>query len=839
MNRFLRLIACLLVMAILTSIITVALIADEVEGETTENTEQVDTTEDTEEVAEEATPEEPADSEPVEGEEATPDDEAPAEGEEAPAEGEEPLEEPNDPDEKVEEEDDEEVILVLTDEEALARSTLVAENANLALYLDQEFERIGVLVKESGYVHWSNCVNAMTDEVIDKPALRQNRLSNLAVKYGNATDLITSSFLYSYRQSTSKENTEYEVIDNGVKITYNMKDAKAKVPVYFMLEEDHLYVYVETSEIKETAGYNTSAADEESTQDIIVLTDISIAPFMSAAGVDDNGYMFVPDGSGAIINLNNGKGNYTAYKQDIFGRDITQVKEVAPDEMEKAYLPVMAMVKGSNGLVMIASDGETHAQANASVSYAKNDTSSYNNCYFTFTIRSTDNYYMTGDSATIIVFEQGDGSIQVPRVGVKYYPITSDEETVTYGEIAEVYRNYLVEEEGLTAKTEAGSAPLYVDFFGGTLKPVSILGIPIDVKTAYTTFEQAIELVSELKGLGVEDMVVSYNDWSNASMSSKIDTANSVASCLGGKGDFKDLMEYLANENFGFYANITGNTFKSNGNGFTTLFDTAYRVSKSYARPYVYNIAYGTPEAGIAPALLAPKSISKLSAKVVKNFGKLDVPGAGLGEISSVLWSDFSTKNRTNRCMTADYIVEYYKAVRETTGKVIADAPNAYLIPYVDAINNLTLQSSQFKIVDADVPFYQMVLHGYVEYATEAINASADSNELFLKAIAAGSNIHYDFIYEPSTKIVNTDYVKLFYAPYEGWLEEAAAQYKLANEVLSTVSDATISEYKQDGSVITTTYSNGVVTKVNLETGDITANGKTYNLADYLDKEVG
>ena len=820
MNRFLRLIACLLVMAILISIFTTTLFADEPTGENTENTEQAETPAEGEEA-------------PAEGEEAPAEgEEAPAEGEEAPAEGEEaPAEE--------EEEEEEEVILVLTDEEALARCTLVTENANLALYLDQEFERIGILVKESGYVHWSNCVNALNDPATEKATLKENRLSNAAVKYGNATDLIVSSFLYSYRQSTSKENTEYEILDNGVKITYNFNSAKAKVPVYVILEEDHCYVYVNTDEIKESAGYDTVTEDEESSQDVIVLTELALMPFMSAADLEDEGYMFVPDGSGAIINLNNGKGNYTSYSQPVYGRDITQVKEVAPDETEQAYLPVMAMVKGSNGLVMIASDGETFATANASVSYSKNDSSSYNNCYFNFTLRSNDNYYMTGDSATIIVFEQGDGTINVPRVGVKYYPITSKEETVTYGEIADVYRNYLVEEKGLTAKTEAGDAPLYVDFFGGTLKPKSIVGIPFDIKTAFTTFEQAIEIVSELKELGVNDMVVTYNDWTNDSMSSKLDTADSVAGVLGGKGDFKDLMEYLAEQNFDFYATITGNTFQSNGNGFWTLFDTAYRVSKSYSRQYTYNIAYGTPDAGVAPALLAPKSIAKLSNKVAKNMGKLDIPGAGLGVVSEILWSDFSNKNRTNRCATAQAIIDYYNNVKEATGKMIADSPNAYLLPYVDAINNLTLQSSQFKLVDADVPFYQMVIHGYISYTTEPINASADSNELILKAIAAGSNLHYDFIYEDSTKLVNTDYVKLFYAPYEGWLEDAAAEYKLANEILSQVSDATIVDYKQDGEVITTTYSNGVVTTVNLETGDITANGKTYNLFKYNEKEVG
>ena len=850
MNKFLRLVACLLVMAILTSIITVALIADETQGNTdttTDNTEVVDTNEG----------EAPAESEegvldggadigvegeeaPAEGEEApTESEEAPTESEEAPAESEEkPAEDEEKPSD--DEEDEDAPAEAMTNEQALARCEFVCENEKMALYLDREFERLALVYKPTGYIHWSNCINALCDTSTEKNSLRQNRLSNLAIKYGNATDLITSSFLYSYRVSTMKEKSDFEILENGVKITYNFSTAKAKVPVYFILEEDYLDVYVVTKEIKETQGYGSSAEEEDSKSDVIVLTELALAPFMGAATPEEEGYIFVPDGSGAIIELNNGKGNYTSYSQPVYGRDITQVKEVQPDETEQALLPVMAITKGSNGLVMIASEGETFATANAAVSYSKTNTSAYNYAYFNFILRSSDNYYMTGDSATIVVFEKGNGEILVPKVGVRYYPIASEEEKVPYTDIADVYRNYLIEEKGFEANVEANRAPLYVDFWGGTVKPVSILGIPVNVKTAFTTFEQAIEITAALKDLGVDEMVVTYNDWSNDSMTSKLDTAKSVAGCLGGKGDFRDLMEYLAEQNYEFYAQITGNTFQKNGNGFMTLFNTAYRVSKSYARPYTYNIAFGTPDAGVAPALLSPKSIAKLSDKVSKNLSKLDVPGAGLGAVSELLWSDFSTKNRTNRCTTAEYIVDYYTEVKEATGKIIADAPNAYLLNSVDVINNLPLQSSQFKLSDYDIPFYQMVIHGYREYATKAINASPDSNDLFLRAIASGSNIHYDFIYAEPTELTKSSYVKLFYASYEGWLEEAAAQYKIANEILSTVSDATITGYVQDGSVITTTYSNGVVTVVDLESGEIKANGKTYTVADYTNvKEVG
>ena len=109
-----------------------------------------------------------------------------------------------------------------------------------------------------------------------------------------------------------------------------------------------------------------------------------------------------------------------------------------------------------------------------------------------------------------------------------------------------------------------------------------------------------MEITSKLREGGVGDMVVNYNDWTNDSMSAKIDTADSVAGCLGGKSDFKKMMQFYKENNVDFYASVDGFTFKSGGNGFITLFDTAYRVSKSYSRQYDYNIAYGTPNPGVA-----------------------------------------------------------------------------------------------------------------------------------------------------------------------------------------------------------------------------------------------
>ena len=829
-NNFLKLIACLLAAMILVSVASVAVFADNEETEsattTAPETEAETTTEDTVAEGDEAEATEDQTGETTENTEAS---EETKEGESDTAEGDTTA---TGEDKTSKEEDEEETVDIITDEEAIARCEIAAENDNFILYLDQEYERIGLYIKETGVIYWSNCVNALSDETTNKRNTLRRRLSNLGYKYGDATaSTVAQSFYYSYLESTSKNKTECEIIDGGVRVTYTLNNIKTVVPVNFILEDDYLDVYIDTAKINEKSGYKEGVSPEDSSSKVYILTEIALCPYFGAATPEDEGYIFVPDGSGAIINLNNGKGNYQNYSTYIYGDDLTKSPNLQPDVTEQTYLPVMALVKENNGLVMIATHGDTYAKANAAVAGNKADQAGFNYCYFSFNLRSTDTYEMAGDGGSITMFERGDGKIAVDKIAVRYYPITTDEETVPYTDIAKVYRNYLIEEKGLTKKVEANDSPLFVDYFGGTLKSKSILGIPVNIKTAFTTFEQATEITEKLADLGVDSMVVNFNDFTNDSMDSKIDVAKNPASVLGGKSGFKTMMSELVDMGVEFYASVTGTTFKSSGNGFTTLFNTAYRVSKSYARLADYDLAYGTPKDGITAAVLAPRSIAKVAEKMLKNIEKLDLSGVGMGNWAQNLWSDFSNANHTVRDVTADSIIDYYKQASKITN-VIADAPNAYLLPYVSRINNLPLQSSQFKVVDEDIPFVQMVLHGYVGYATEPINASADSRMLFLKAIAAGSNIHYDFIYADVTELVNTDYVNLYYANYEAWLEDAAAQYKLANEILAPVSDSVIVGYEVDGDVITTTYENGTVTVVNLETGVIEVNGKTYNYDD-------
>ena len=74
-----------------------------------------------------------------------------------------------------------------------------------------------------------------------------------------------------------------------------------------------------------------------------------------------------------------------------------------------------------------------------------------------------------------------------------------------------------------------------------------------------------------------------------------------------------------------------------------------------------------------------------------------------------------------------------------------------------------------------------------------------------------------------------------YYANYANWVDTAAAEYKLLSPLLDQVSGAVIRDYKteNDGNLITTTYSNGTVVKVDLEEKTIDYDGKHISLAEY------
>ena len=726
----------------------------------------------------------------------------------------------------------------ITDEQAIALDTCekAGENDKFILYADGKNDRWGVYVKASKNYWWSSPINVAAEDIpmnedgsLMKSAKRKQIGSSAAIKIGDLRqEKRTESPAPVY--STKANSVKYKVENGGITVNYKYNSQGVEFTMHVVLEEDDVYVYVDTSEINEK---NISTVDGK------VLTKLQLCPAFGAiaAKKDDGsvneGYMIVPDGSGAVIQYNNGKQSYAEYSQQVYGRDYTAVPLNAPRVTEQAYLPMVASVNGNKGFVAIVSDGDTNVYAKAKVSMQDNQV--YNNCYFEFETKSQDSFFMSGDNSNKINVFEKDG-IKTPRFGIKYFLMDKDTD-INYADCAEVYRNYLIKEKGLTAKTQANTSDFYVDFFGGVLKQTSILGIPFDLKTEITGFEQAGEIMSKLKDKGVDTAVVNYNNWTNKEIKRKVSTSASPSGTLGGSSDFED---FIGTSGLQVFPSINNFTMASSSWGYTTFSNSATRISNAYSRQVSYSPAFGVAMSGVSPALIAPDTYVKIFDEMIEDYKDEGLTRIGFGDYTTKLVSDFSKKNTSSRYDTAKKIVEGLTKAKNEVGSVIADGANSYVIPCVDQIVNVPVYSSGFNVTDFDIPFYQMVVHGYVPYATKAINASSNTGETFMLALAAGSGIHYDMTYAPASTLQDTDFDDLYYSNYEGWVDMAAKQYNIAKELLTGVSDMTISKYErsEDGNVITTTYSKdgkNVVVEIDKANATAKVDGKTIDLAGAIE----
>ena len=704
---------------------------------------------------------------------------------------------------------------LLTDEQAMADMKLAVENTNLALYYNDKDITTALVDKKTGKIWWSNPINA--DASAGKAAQKQELRSGMTMVYAEPSKRRTTT-----NQSKMRSNAEMTVTSDGVSIVYDFDEAEIVIPVTYTLNDNYLGVNIDTSQI------------QEKNSDRIV-TEIALMSTFGAAEMEEEGYFVIPDGSGALINFNNNKAGYRVYQGKVYGNDITAVKTTKPTTGRNVYLPMYGIVKGNSGMMVVADKGDTCATINAYVAGQKN--TSYNSCYFDFEIRTNDEFLMGGDANPLKVFEKR--GILVPEIEVRYYPVSNDDgSAVDYVDIANSYRDYLTTSQGVTKSDAVADGSLYVDFYGGTMKTEPILGFPVTLQHKTTSFEDAQMILEQLKSGGVDNIVVQYNQWTTADIKEKVADKAKPASILGGKSDFNALMNYAASNNIKIYPAVDNLTFKSGG-GYFTMTDTSIRVSNAYSRQIIYDLAHGVENKYYdAMSLLSPKAYEKMFKNLASSYSKAGISNISVGSASTVIYGDYG-RNSVSREMFKNNLQGYMENLKASVPSILADGANAYVLKYTDHISDVPLSSSKYDVFDTEIPFYQIVMSGLKPVATTAVNGDAQVSDLVLRAIASGSNLHFDFIAEEANELKDTKYDVLYYADYQYWVEDAAGCYKFMKDALEGVAGVEIAEYNiLSEDEIETVYTNGSKTVVNLKDKTVTNNGKVISMYDYVGEEV-
>lgn len=702
---------------------------------------------------------------------------------------------------------------------------LVAETDALKLYANTATGNVAVYDKRDGSITYTNPINADEDEKANK-ANKNYLKSQMMVYYYNAD--VKSGSLDTFTQCIEKNQLAVESIENGIRFLYTVGSTTAKgeaIPIYFeipleyRLDDDSLVVSIPVKGIKENGGS---------------LYRIQLLRYMGAGHKSENGYMVVPNGSGSIINFNNGKLTANTYSQYIYEMDPMTANYTTQENLDGARLPIFGICREDRSLLVEVEDGATTAMISAEISGKYND---YNYIYPTFIFRNVDNLRNFGDSSQdVFVLEDEMYDINAT---VRYTFLNEDYNG--YDGIANYYREKLIAEGTLVPQEDGGDIPFYYDVIGGVKENSHFLGIQRLNTFAMSTFEDAEEMAEEFAANGITNQVMTLQGWFNEGYYHDAPHDIRLVKDMGSKSDLEELNETLTELGGTMYGDVEFQRVTYADTGFnwgaegSRYYGAGYVASFGLVNPTTLRNTSGLGYAEPQYDLLSPKFLPRYVEKFAKKIDNYDISGLSLRDLGSYLTSDKKRTEVINREDALEIVLAQLDLLETTGKKLLINEANAYSFGYTKDITNVPMGDNAYPIVDDNIPLYQMIIHGCINYSTDLLNFddSEDMTLTVLQMIETGSAPHYVFTEEPSSRMKNTGMNQFYATTYDVWKGEAIEIYNRVNDALKYVNGAEIVGHEIDGDVRKITYSNGVVIYINYSDETESMDGKSFPAMSY------
>lgn len=689
----------------------------------------------------------------------------------------------------------------------------VAKSDTLELFYNASKGAIQVKDLKSGHL-WKSIVDEEVYQGLSKlnKQWRNYTTSPITIAY-NDLKKRDSGVRTGYAASDAKL-LESESIANGVSVTYGFTSPGIYVTIEYTLEDDQLVVRIPYEKIREESKY--------------AMQSIEIMPYFGAAVNEVGGYLFYPDGSGAITTFEKADARPSSVKSAYFytytNRSVTFMNLFDEDAYNRytSAVPVYGIRSGDEALFAVFTQGE----ANSGVAVYPSGTS---NLYlnhigfevYTRNVNNVDMYSMSGASTTGGVIQRVDKMLIPEDREIHYFFLNGDD--ADYSGMAGVYREYLIE-KGLLNNViaEGDEIPLSLRLLMGTTKE----GMIFDEYVTMTDFEQVQEILERLQADGVSSMEVMLRAWMK-----DYDQYEywGPARQLGGTSGLRKLNKYL-NSQSGI------STYLENG----FMFASSDTSGLDETHEVVYNginieISVENMD-GTVFYLVNPAAAYKRNNKFLSKLKKYDAYGVAYDDVAMYAFADFNEDAPFTKSETVQQLQKLMASTKEEDRKEAMIGANQYAYPYADFLYGLREESYGLSITDYAVPFVQMVLSGSIPYSTEgAGNLSYDLQLQKLKWIEYGSIPYFYLTYESALNLRDTDYDTLFSSTFDDWEQTVVDTYAEFKENLGIVYGQQIIDHRIiTDDLIRVEYANGVAVYINYGNAEASADGVSIPAKDYV-----
>ncbi|PLR99077.1 DUF5696 domain-containing protein [Bacillus sp. T33-2] len=655
-----------------------------------------------------------------------------------------------------------------------------AENNGYILYVNKESLALKVQDKQTGYV-WNTGLDKPDDYRINK-TWEQMIQSAITIEYADRNGKVRSESILTNDSRPNVKRTK-----NGFSAKVFMNQAKIAFQLDVELEDDQLVVTIPKEQLKEN----------KRTQ----LISVKAYPFFGSVNENDlNGYMFLPDGSGALIRYEkSGNKSGTPFVGSVFGEDEGFKRTMAVNEkvypVQPIKMPVFGAVHGvkENAFLTVIEDGYSFADI---VAYPAGISTDFNWVSSQFHYRY-EYYQPTSKNMQGINLYQKDTN----DFDIKLRYMFLNKDNADYVGMAKRYQEYLVENEKL--KKQEDKAQVRLEILGGEVKH----GLLWDTVIPMTEVDKIPQITKELKKKEVDNMFVIYKGWSKNGLTGTLPSKFPLEKKLGNKDDIEDVTNLLKKDNIPIYFNTDYTKAYEGASGYSGSKDVAKKVSSE-------TIAIQEKDQKLF--YLSPFKSLEIAKEDVKDYSKHNISNLAIDSTGYTLFSDYNKSKSSNREKTIETYNELFRELNKSMGSISLYGPNVYAWNQSDRYLDVPMFSSNYVSVTDTVPFLQIVLKGYLPYFAPFSNFNANPEENVLRMIEYGAYPSFLLTDQPSSLLMDTPSKDVYTSEFSVWKDEIAEQYAKVEQSLGRVEGAAIvaRDVPQAG-IVEVSYSNGKMIIVN------------------------
>ncbi|MGQ9631991.1 MAG: DUF5696 domain-containing protein [bacterium] len=608
-----------------------------------------------------------------------------------------------------------------------------------------------------------------------------------------------------------------EPIEGGVKVWYELSPPQADIrfSLEYRLEGDSLVVRMPAEDTFETGKFR--------------LLSIELLPFFGASSDDIPGYALIPDGPGAILRFDKNHPEFiNNFSEMIYGDDL--ISSGMEFRNSRIAMPVFGLVAEDSAFLGIVTAGDFYAKINYSPAGYIVD---YHRASAEFLFRTVFKDFYRKDKI-MASYDKTDRE-------VRYIFLAGAD--ANYVGMAKAYRDHLIRTRGATKLPDVESVPLNLRLFCG-IEEKSFL---FNRFVRMTSFSEAREILRALRERGVERVDLTLIGWNRKGYGGLYPTRLPPERRLGGVRGLKDLIRY-GKEN-GVRIFLEDNYLDSfkRSRDFSSV--DVVRDEKRLAIGGSVGFLGGFGRYGRFQLTSATRSSEDghyyLSPEAAyRKFALRDIPkikeygingGLEFQHFGEGVFNSYNDKYPSSRRETAKFWLKIVSLAHEIWGRATVRGGNTYTIGLVDRIVDPPMEGSNPFPGSETIPFYQISLHGLVEYAGRTANLRMGSRSIFLRDVEYGALPTFELTYSRTEKLRDTRYRDLFSSYYKDWLEDAVREYKEVNLKMGYLRNQFIVDHRKLApNVYQTTYEDGSKVIVNYGGDEFKGDGFTVGGLNYI-----